>query len=200
MVQGELFENPQRLPTGFIYQPQFITADEEAELLRHIRDLPLSEAKYKEYTAKRRIVSYGGRYDYSTNELLPAGPIPAFLDVLRDRIANWVQVPADQFTHALIAEYKMGTQLGWHRDVPEFEVVAGVSIGGSARMRLRPHPPGKGRSRQMLSLEVEPRSAYVMRGHARWNWQHSIAPTKMTRYSITFRTRSGSRGNSGSDG
>src|SRR5262249_53218131 len=118
MVQGELFENPQRLPPGFIYQPKFITADEEAELLRHIRDLPLSEAKYKEYTAKRRIVSYGGRYDYSTNELLPEGPIPPFLDELRARIAKWAQVPADQFTHALVAEYMMGTQLGWHRDVP----------------------------------------------------------------------------------
>ena len=35
-------------------------------------------------------------------------------------------------THASIAEYRTGTELGWHRDVPDFEVVAGVSLAGVA--------------------------------------------------------------------
>jgi alkylated DNA repair dioxygenase AlkB len=54
-------------------------------------------------------------------------------------------------------------------------------------MRFRPYPPGKGR-KSILSLDLEPRSAYVLRGDARWRWQHSIPPTKALRYSITFRT------------
>ena len=189
MKQGELFGITPHLPAGFVYQPDFITRDEEAALLDQIRKLPLQEAKYKEYTAKRRIMSYGASYDFSSNELIPAGPIPMFLHPLRTRIAKWVGIPASEFTHALIAEYKIGTQLGWHRDVPEFEVVVGVSLGGACRIRLRRYPPKKGRDPDSLSLDLEPRSAYIMRGQARWGWQHSIPPTKAPRYSITFRTR-----------
>jgi alkylated DNA repair dioxygenase AlkB len=186
--QGELFGSLTRLPAGFFYQPDFITPAEEEALLSEIASVPLHEAKYKEFTAKRRIMSYGASYDFSNNELLPAGPIPSFLDDLRERAAQWAAVPAERFTHALIAEYKTGTQLGWHRDVPEFELIVGVSLGGACRMRLRPYPPKKGKSAASLSLELEPRSAYLMRGDARWGWQHSIPPTKTTRYSITFRT------------
>ena len=189
MRQARLFEIPQRLPVGMVYQPDFISRDEEAELLNEIARLPLAEAKYKEYTAKRRIMSYGASYDFSSNELLPAGPIPPFLLPLREVIANWTEEPASQFTHALIAEYKIGTQLGWHRDVPEFEIITGLSLGGPCRMRLRRYPPKKGRNTETLSIELEPRSAYLMRGEARWGWQHSIPPTKSLRYSITFRTR-----------
>src|SRR5262245_48219524 len=172
-----------------VYEPDFITPDEETALLTEISNLPLREAKYKDYTAKRRIISYGGSYDFSSNELVPAGPIPPFLHALRERVARWVELPASRFEHTLIAEYKTGTQLGWHRDVPDFEIIVGLSLGGSCRMRLRPYPPKKGRSADSFSLFLEPRSAYRMRGEARWGWQHSIPPTKTTRYSITFRTR-----------
>jgi alkylated DNA repair dioxygenase AlkB len=187
-MQGQLFPTLQRLPAGFVYQPQFIARDAEAELLAEIANLPFQEAKYKEYTAKRRIVSYGGSYNFSSNELVPAGPIPQFLNALRERIAQWARLDASQFTHALIAEYQPGTQLGWHRDVPDFEVIAGVSLAGACRMRLRPYPPRKGKDPESLAVELEPRSAYLMRGEARWGWQHSIPPTKALRYSITFRT------------
>ena len=188
MKQGELFGIPKPLPPGMIYQSEFITREEEAALLAEIARLPLHEAKYKEYTAKRRIVSYGASYDFSTNELLPAGAIPSFLEPLRARIGQWMGLPAERFAHALVAEYSSGTQLGWHRDVPEFESIAGVSLGGECRMRLRRYPPRKGRQVEILSLDLEPRSAYMMRGEARWGWQHSITPTKALRYSITFRT------------
>ena len=139
-------------------------------------------------------MSYGASYDFSSNELIPAGAIPPFLCPLRERIAQWAGLPASRFTHALVAEYKTGTQLGWHRDVPDFEIIVGVSLGGACRMRLRRYPPKKGGTIESLSLDLEPRSAYLMRGEARWAWQHSIPATKTTRYSITFRTRSKSKG------
>ena len=189
--QGELFGTLERLPHGFVYRPEFITPNEEAALLAEIARLPLREAKYKTYTAKRRILSYGASYDFSTNELTPEGPIPPFLFPLLDHIAQWTAVPASCFSQALIAEYRIGTQLGWHRDVPDFEVIAGVSLGGECRMRLRPYPPTSGKAAKSLAVTLEGRSAYSMRGEARWRWQHSIPPTKTTRYSITFRTRRG---------
>jgi hypothetical protein len=63
-----------------------------------------------------------------------------------------------------------------------------AGLGGTATMRLRPFPP-RPRAR-ILTLELQPRSAYVLRGEARWGWQHSIAPTPELRYSVTFRSRS----------
>jgi len=186
MSQRRLFTTP--LPPGLEYRTNFISPLEEAALLQEIGNIRLEEAKYKQFTARRRIVSYGATYDFSSNELLPAGPIPAFLHALRERIAAWAGMPASGFSHALIAEYQTGTPLGWHRDVPDFEIVAGISLGGAGRMRLRRYPHVKG-SRETLALELEPRSAYLLRGEARWGWQHSIPATKNLRYSITFRTR-----------
>ena len=90
------------------------------------------------------------------------------------------------FTHALVTEYRPGTELGWHRDIGEFGIVAGVSLGGACRMRFRRYPPGKGA--KVFSLELAPRSLYVLRDEIRWRWQHSVARTKELRYSITFRT------------
>jgi alkylated DNA repair dioxygenase AlkB len=188
MKQAELFDAPRALPDGFRYQEEFLSSADEQALLDTLSALPFQEARYKEWTAKRRIVSYGGRYDFSSQELLPAGPIPSWLLPLRARIALWSRIPADRFNHALIAEYGPGTQLGWHRDVPDFESIAGVPLLAPARMRLRRYPPTPGQRRAEMALEIEPRSIYAMTGPARWDWQHAISPTRALRYSITFRT------------
>ena len=152
-----------------------------------IATLPLEEARYKDYTAKRRAVSFGFDYDFSYSALRPAPDIPEILLPLRGRVAAWLRVPPDAIRHALVAEYRPGTALGWHRDVPDFELVCGISLAAAARMRFRPFPP-TGNRKEVLSLELAPRSAYVLRGDARWRWQHSIPPTKALRYSVTFRT------------
>jgi alkylated DNA repair dioxygenase AlkB len=191
--QRELFPTQPSLPSGFAYAADFLTAAEEANLSAAIGALTLTEARYKEWSAKRRIPSYGGRYDFDRNELLAAPPVPAFLEPLRERVAAWCAVPARQFRQALIAEYRPGTRLGWHRDVPQFEVVAGVSLVGRARLRLRRYPHVIGGRDRSLVVDLEPRSAYSLRGAARWDWQHAISPTPELRYSITFRTLRGER-------
>jgi alkylated DNA repair dioxygenase AlkB len=132
-------------------------------------------------------VTFGGSYDFSRQVLHAAEPIPESLHPIRELMAKLMEVPIEALNHALIAEYQPGTPLGWHRDVPEFEVVGGLSLHGHARMRLRPYPHRKG-DRTALKLDLEPRSAYAMRGAARWKWQHAISPTRELRYSITFRT------------
>jgi alkylated DNA repair dioxygenase AlkB len=175
-------------PPDFMYRDEFITEREEAGLLDAVAMLPFQQASYRQWTARRRIVSFGGKYDFTHHELHPAEPVPAFLHPLRARMAEWVGVDADAFTHATIAEYGPGTPLGWHRDVPDFEIVAGVSLKGVARMRFRPYPPTEGWTRSILMTDLKPRSAYIIRDTARWKWQHSISPTKELRYSITFRT------------
>jgi alkylated DNA repair dioxygenase AlkB len=185
--QGSLFTEAAELPSGLVYQPGFIDAAEEARLLEGIRALDLREAQYKEYTAKRRVASFGAGYDFDANELTPAPILAPFLLPLRARIAAWTAIPEDAFGYALVSEYRSGTQLGWHRDVPQFEVVAGVSLAAACTMRFRRFPP-QARAR-VLTLDLEARSAYVLKDEARWGWQHAIAPTRELRYSITFRTR-----------
>jgi len=186
--QQELFAAASPLPDGLAYAPDFLSSAQEAELLEVIRGLPFQQAQYKEWRARRRIVSFGGRYDFSSNELTSAPAIPEFLYPLRAALAEWAGIAPTRIDHAMIAEYQAGTPLGWHRDVPQFEEVMGVSLLGHARMRFRPWPPKPGQ-RTTFTLDLEPRSAYVLRRAARWAWQHAVSPTKELRYSITFRTR-----------
>src|SRR5262249_22481471 len=138
--------------------------------------------------ARRRIATFGGQYDFSTNVLEAAPELPAALHPLRAKVGAWLHIPPERFAHALVAEYRPGTPLGWHRDVPQFELVVGISLAGWARMRFRPYPLRANKREDVFSLTLEPRSAYVLRDDARWRWQHSVPPTKVLRYSITFRT------------
>ena len=158
-------------------------------MLAEIARLPLEESRYREYTAKRRTASFGFDYDFSNDGVrLGRGPaLPDFLLPLRERAAAWLGVSAADVKHALVTEYRPGTRLGWHRDAPDFELVCGISLASSCRMTFRPFPPRPDKKR-VLSLDLAPRSAYVLRGDARWRWQHSIPPAKALRYSITFRT------------
>ena len=158
---------------GLDYAPDFLSAAEEAALCAGIAALALEEAPYKEYTARRRTASFGAE-------------LPGFLLPARRKIAAWQAMPEASFRHALVSEYRPGTPLGWHRDMPEFAAVCGLSLQGEARMRFRRYPPRQGA--QVLHLDLAPRSAYCLRGEARWGWQHSISPTGGLRYSITFRT------------
>jgi alkylated DNA repair dioxygenase AlkB len=189
-AQSELFEPAHETrPAGLVYQPDFITHEEEQCLLQVIDGLVLHDAQYKQFTARRRIVSFGGQYDFSRNVLEEAPELPQPLHPLRAKVARWLQIEPEQFAHVLVAQYRPGTPLGWHRDVPQFELVVGVSLAGWARMRFRPYPLHANKREGVFALELEPRSAYILRDDARWRWQHSVAPTKVLRYSITFRTR-----------
>jgi len=186
MTQAGLFAE-QALPPGFAYSEDFLSADEERAALAGIASLELREAQYKEYTARRRVASFGAGYDFDANELTPAPVMAPFLVPLRDKAARWAGEDPAAFNYALVAEYSPGTQLGWHRDVPQFESILGLSLGTPCTMRLRRYPPRAGEP--VYRLELAPRSVYALRGEARWEWQHAIAPTPGLRFSITFRTR-----------
>jgi alkylated DNA repair dioxygenase AlkB len=185
-AQSSLFDEPAALPNGLVLVPDFLSADEERGLLEAIRALDLHAARYKAYTARRRIASFGAEYDFDANVARPAPGIPPFLAPVRERVSSWLAIPAERFTQAMVSEYRPGTPLGWHRDVPEYEVIVGISLAADARMGFRPYPPRP--HERLFALDLPPRSAYVLRDEVRWRWQHRIEATRGLRYSITFRT------------
>ena len=194
MEQATLFDLPEpapALPPGMRYEAEFLGREEEAALIALIATLPLEAAKYKAYTARRRVTSFGGSFDYDANKLRPTEPLIEALHPLRARVGAWAGIAPESLAHALVAEYAPGAPLGWHRDVPEFEDVVGVSLGSAATLRLRPYPPVDPKRAEVMKLRAAPRSIYLMRGAARWGWQHSVAPVEALRWSITFRTKRG---------
>lgn len=182
----DLFE-PAPLPRGLEYHDDFLTRTEEAALLRRFASLPFREAKFRQYTARRRVVMFGGGYDDDTSDLNEVEAMPAWLLDVRRKVAAWRNAAETAFVHGLVTEYRPGTPIGWHRDRPVYGMVVGISLGSACRMRFRPYDNQHDRE-AMIALQLAPRSLYVMQDDIRWRWQHSIPPAKALRYSITFRT------------
>jgi len=173
------------LPEGMKYQANFLAAEEERTLLLDVENLPFKEFEFHGFVGKRRTVSYGWQYDFNGGGLKNATAIPAFLHPLRERAAAFAGLSPAALEHALLIEYAPGAGIGWHRDRPQFGDVIGVSLLASCTFRLRRK---HGATWQRHSLVAAPRSAYLLRGASRTQWEHSIPPLATLRYSITFRT------------
>lgn len=186
---ADLFAPPP-LPAGLDYREDFLARDEEARLLAAFATLPFREATFQQYTARRRVVRFGRDYAAGAGQWLDGEPLPEWLAAVRTRVARAGDLDESAFVHALVTEYRPGTPIGWHSDAPHFDIVVGISLAGAARMRFRPYAIKDTRARRAAGIELElaPRSAYVMQGEIRWQWQHHIPPTRQLRYSITFRT------------
>lgn len=191
----------QVLPEGLVYQPEFLSVEEERDLLAHLAGVGYAEIRMHGVVAKRRAAHFGMDYEYQTAAVAPGVPIPAFLLPLRERVGTLAGRRPEEFAELLVTEYPAGAGIGWHRDAPAFEIVVGISLLAACTMQFRPWPVVKaatGSSRasrasreKPLSLVLEPRSAYIIRGPSRSAWQHYIPTTPERRISLTFRTLRG---------
>jgi alkylated DNA repair dioxygenase AlkB len=172
------------LPEGFRYQPGFLSENEERLLLGHIRDLPFRELEFQGITGKRRIVSYGWRYDFNGGGLTKTEDMPEFLTGIRARAERFAGLGPGALQQALITEYSKGAAIGWHKDRSVFGDVVGISLLSSCIFRLRLKTGQRWRRR---NLTAEPQSVYLLRGPSRTEWEHSIPGVERLRYSITFR-------------
>ena len=192
-------------PQGFQYRDDFISVAEEAALLENIGRIEFANFEMRGVIAKRRVAFFGATYDLGAafDEPNAAPPIPDFLRPLMTRVATWGGIEPDAFAMALINEYRAGAPIGWHRDAPQYDIVAGISLISPSRMRFRPYvSPGAiaatgGRRKTTHEIVLNPRSAYLMTGEARNGYEHSIPPVAELRYSITFRTLRAGRGRPG---
>jgi alkylated DNA repair dioxygenase AlkB len=175
------------LPPGFSYRPEFITDAEEQVLAEALAGVAFSEFEMRGVVARRRVAFFGRSYDRAAAE-----PLPAFLLPLRAKIAQWSGVEPGAFAMALINEYRPGAPIGWHRDAPQYEHVAGISLLSACRMKFRPYRSpsmsSSGRRSATHEIVLDRRSAYLMTGASRQAYEHHIPPVAHLRYSVTFRT------------
>jgi hypothetical protein len=159
-ARGSLFDAD--VPEGFHYRDDFISGDEEARLSRAIAEIEFATFEMRGVAARRRVAFFGRTYEDGT----AAAPLPGFLRPLRAQVAGWAGLGEDAFAMALINEYRPGTPIGWHRDAPQYGVVAGISLLSSCRLKFRPYvrpardSSGSGRRIATHEILLEPRSAY----------------------------------------
>jgi len=173
-------------PRGLIYQPDFITPAEEQQVVSVLEAMEFHTITMHGQTARRTVRHFGLDYGYESWKLVPTDPLPSDLRWLQERAAALAGLDPEEFAQILVSRYPPGSTIGWHRDAPMFGAkVVGVSLAAACRLRFQ---RGKVDARQVAEVTLEPRSAYVLSGAARFAWQLSIPPTKALRYSITFRT------------
>jgi alkylated DNA repair dioxygenase AlkB len=172
-------------PLGLRYQADFISADEERELIAHVRHLPLQPFQFGAYEGHRRVASFGWRYDYDERKLRKAQDIPAWLAPIIGRIEAFAGPQSGSIRQVLCTEYQKDVGIGWHRDKPHYDEVFGLSLASACRLRFRRRA---GASWERFTLKAEERSLYMMTGEARQMWEHSIPAVEAQRYSITFRS------------
>jgi alkylated DNA repair dioxygenase AlkB len=136
--------------------------------------------------ARRRVLHYGWDYGYESWKIEPTDPIPPRLLPVRERCAAFAGEPAKRLEQVLIAMYPPGAAIGWHRDAPMFgPSVVGISLAADCIMKFRRKTDS---GFEVYKQPLERRSAYVIAGRARSEWQHSIPPVREERFSVTFRT------------
>ena len=183
--QLSLFADASASPKGLCYQPDFVSRDQEQVLIDRLRDLPLAPFQFGAFDGKRRVASFGWRYDYSRQALEAADDIPEWLAPLAAGIEQFADLPPGAVRQILCTEYEAGVGIGWHRDKPHFDRIFGLSLASACKFRFRRKA---GTAWRRFTLEAEPRSLYMMSDESRHIWEHSIPPVEATRYSITFRT------------
>jgi alkylated DNA repair dioxygenase AlkB len=184
-TQLAMFASDRPWRTGLRYQPDFVSTDEEQELIARLRQLPLIPFQFGAFEGKRRIVSFGWRCDYAEHTLREAEELPTWLMPFVKRVEAFACLPTGAIRQVLCTEYSQGVGIGWHRDKNHFEHVFGLSLVSSCKLRFRRK---SGDNWERFTLETLPRSLYMMAGEPRGTWKHSIPPVDHLRFSITFRT------------
>jgi len=180
-----LFDTP--LIDGLVYRDEFICEGEEADLVERLSGLDLAPFRFQGWLGNRKTKSFGWRYDFDDASFSRTEPIPDWLAPLRVKGATFAGIEPDDFVHALLARYDPGAGIGWHKDRDVFEKVVGISLHTPAVLRFRQR---SGTTFRRVGVELAPRSAYLLSGESRWDWEHRITPGDRLRFSITFRSLS----------
>src|SRR3954454_16970557 len=114
--QLALFPQEKASPDGLRYTAEFISPALERELIGHVSALPLHPFQFGAFEGKRRVASFGFRYDYAEHRLHDAEPIPEFIREILPRAESFAGVRTGSIKHVLFTEYDVGAGIGWHCD------------------------------------------------------------------------------------
>jgi alkylated DNA repair dioxygenase AlkB len=181
-----------RLPPGALYVAEFIDLPMQDALIAAVDERPWIE------DLKRRVQHYGYRYDYRARTVTSdayLGPLPDWATDLADMLhgKSWFEKSPDQL---IVNEYLPGQGISAHVDcVPCFgDVIVSISLLSTCEMVFKER--GTDDRREAV---LEPRSALLLSGPARFDWTHEIPArksdtvngqqlTRSRRLSLTFRT------------
>lgn len=190
MTSTNLFPEPDStasLPKGMYYEPHFLAAPVQSDLLAAIDDREWSQE------LKRRVQHCGFRYDYKARRVdrsMHLGGLPDFVHGVLEELRVHDAV-GSTFDQLIVNEYFPGQGIAAHVDCePCFDDrIAVVSLGWTYEMEFQ-HTE----SRSVTSLMLAPGSLLVLSGPARYEWTHQIRPrlkdrgvTRRRRVSLTFR-------------
>jgi alkylated DNA repair dioxygenase AlkB len=147
---------------GLRYVPDYLGAGEHDRVLATVSGLGWQEV------GGRRIQFYGYWYDHAKGGVYRVGHLPAWAAGLAARLRRDGLSPhvADQL---IVTEYQPGEGIRPHVDAPVFaDVIVSVALGSACVMEFARH------GQASLALFLEPRSAMVLSGEARHDWQHAI--------------------------
>lgn len=178
-VQANLFPpdgmTAQEQIPGLTYIPNFITPEQEADLITTIDKQPwLTDLK-------RRVQHYGYKYDYTARRVdasMKIGDMPKWLEDYCAELQSkgYLPLKPDQ---VIINEYQPGQGIAPHIDcVPCFEeTITSISLGSSCMMEFAHSETNK-----KIPVLLEPRSLFILNGDARYLWKHGIAARKTDKY------------------
>lgn len=174
---------------GLYYLPGFITAEQQAEIVRRLDSAEWSN------DLRRRVQQYGWRYDYRARAITP--------DMYLGALPDWLQTVAQQVyddtglfdrvpEQVIVNEYRGAQGIAEHSDHPGFgPAIATVSLLEDWEMNFAP------RYRQPTRPALlQNGSCLTMTGLSRSRWTHCI-PARAAepnghrrgrRISLTFRT------------
>lgn len=136
-------------------------------------------------SADHRVQIYGYRYNHVLREACPAASLPHWANELAQRLFREGVVPAvpDQL---VINDYPPGTGIFPHVDQAVFgETVASLSLGSTCVMQFT-----HSESQRVEHRLLEPRSALILSGDARWVWRHEIPARLVDEWQGQRRSRS----------
>jgi len=158
---------------GFSLIPNFITVEEETNLLQKI------DKKSTRITKTRNSIQrFGSNIAYKG--LIVSNKIPENFQFLLDRLLeqNLLDTRPDSIT---INEYKKGQAINPHIDnEASGKIISVLSLMHEANMIFH-------NKDIQLIVHLPPRSLFQIRNEIRTDWEHSLEPVTSTRYSIVFR-------------
>lgn len=180
--------SPSERPNGLRLVKDFITQEEEAALLAAI------DAGEWDSSMNRRVQHHGWRYDYKAKKVDPSGyigPLPDWALALAQRLHGSGLVPElpDQ---VIVNEYVGPQGIAKHIDCPECFRGPIVTVSLIETWEMVFTRKAKSATLKKFEILLDRRSAAILDGEARHNWQHEIPrkkgrPARGRRVSITFR-------------